>query len=145
MVLFNHALDHLIRIHRTLRIERGHVLLIGSSGNGKKSLSKLAAFTSGNAKYSIICIVNYKFNIIKYVIKLFIRYMLLLKLIENVITFPGYEICMNTLFGSNCESKINKQKFIIDIKNIFFKVGIKNRPVVFIIDKVDAIEDEGIV
>lgn len=47
MVLFNEALDHLIRIHRMLRIDRGHVLLIGSSGNGKKSLSKLAAFTSG--------------------------------------------------------------------------------------------------
>lgn len=71
--------------------------------------------------------------------------MLLLRLIENVITFLGYEICMNTLFGSNCESKINKQKFINDIKNIFLKVGIKNRPVVFIVDKVDAIEDEGIV
>lgn len=48
MVLFNDALDHLIRIHRMLRMNRGHVLLIGSSGNGKKSLSKLAAFTSGN-------------------------------------------------------------------------------------------------
>jgi len=48
MVLFNDALDHLIRIHRMLRMDRGHVLLIGSSGNGKKSLSKLAAFTSGN-------------------------------------------------------------------------------------------------
>lgn len=48
MVLFNDALDHLIRIHRMLRMDRGHVILIGSSGNGKKSLSKLAAFTSGN-------------------------------------------------------------------------------------------------
>lgn len=48
MVLFNDALDHLIRIHRMLRIDRGHVLLLGSNGNGKKSLSKLAAFTSGN-------------------------------------------------------------------------------------------------
>lgn len=48
MVLFNDALDHLIRIHRMLRMDRGHVLLIGSNGNGKKSLSKLAAFTSGN-------------------------------------------------------------------------------------------------
>lgn len=51
MVLFNDALDHLIRIHRVLRMDRGHVLLIGSSGNGKKSLSKLAAFTSG--KYNV--------------------------------------------------------------------------------------------
>lgn len=49
MVLFNEALDHLIRIHRMLRMDRGHVLLLGSNGNGKKSLSKLAAFTSGNS------------------------------------------------------------------------------------------------
>lgn len=48
MVLFNDALDHLIRIHRMLRMDRGHVLLLGSNGNGKKSLSKLAAFTSGD-------------------------------------------------------------------------------------------------
>lgn len=53
MVLFNNALDHLIRIHRTLRMERGHVVLIGPSGIGKKSLSKLAAFTSGNTKQYI--------------------------------------------------------------------------------------------
>lgn len=30
-----------------LRMNRGHVLLIGPCGSGKKSLSKLAAFTSG--------------------------------------------------------------------------------------------------
>lgn len=47
VILFNDALDHIIRIHRSLRMDRGHVLLIGSSGNGKKSLSRLAAFTSG--------------------------------------------------------------------------------------------------
>lgn len=54
MVLFSDALDHLIRIHRMLRMDRGHVLLIGSSGNGKKSLSKLAAFTSGNITSQLV-------------------------------------------------------------------------------------------
>lgn len=39
-----------------LRMDRGHVLLIGSNGNGKKSLSKLAAFTSGNVnpRYGLV-------------------------------------------------------------------------------------------
>lgn len=54
MILFNDALDHLIRIYRMLRMDRGHVLLIGSSGNGKKSLSKLAAFTSGNITLELV-------------------------------------------------------------------------------------------
>jgi len=54
MVLFNDALDHLIRIHRMLRMDRGHVLLIGLNGNGKKSLSKLAAFTSGNITSQLV-------------------------------------------------------------------------------------------
>jgi len=54
MILFNDALDHLIRIYRMIRMDRGHVLLIGSSGNGKKSLSKLAAFTSGNIALELV-------------------------------------------------------------------------------------------
>ncbi|XP_029347339.1 dynein heavy chain 10, axonemal-like [Acyrthosiphon pisum] len=58
MVLFNDALDHLIRIHRMLRMDRGHVLLIGSNGNGKKSLSKLAAFTSGIKNQPTVFIVD---------------------------------------------------------------------------------------
>jgi len=58
IVLFNDALDHLIRIHRMLRMERGHVMLIGSSGNGKKSLSKLAAFTSGNMTSQLVIFFN---------------------------------------------------------------------------------------
>jgi len=41
----------------------------------------------------------------------------------------------------NHELKINDQKFINDLKNILTKVGIKNQPIVFIIDKVDAIEE----
>lgn len=88
MVLFNDALDHLIRIHRKLRMDRGHVLLIGSSGNGKKCLSKLAAFTSGNIILSLVtkkcmvisvfespkCTVEYYFSFSYYLIFFFYQY-----------------------------------------------------------------------
>lgn len=49
-VLFNYALEHLTRIYRVLRLDRGHLLLIGTGALGKRSLAKLAAFT---AKYQI--------------------------------------------------------------------------------------------
>ncbi len=50
IVLFDNALEHLTRIYRVLRLDRGHLLLIGAGGSGKKLFSKIAAFI---AKYQI--------------------------------------------------------------------------------------------
>lgn len=46
MVLFEDCLEHLTRVHRTLRMNRGHVLLVGVGGSGKHSITKLAAFAA---------------------------------------------------------------------------------------------------
>jgi len=43
IVLFNDALEHITRIYRVLRLDRGHLLLIGAGGSGRKLLSKIAA------------------------------------------------------------------------------------------------------
>lgn len=53
MVLFNDALEHLTRIHRALRMHKGHVLVIGIGGSGKKSVIKLAGYAAGFQTFQI--------------------------------------------------------------------------------------------
>ncbi|XP_066245712.1 dynein axonemal heavy chain 10 isoform X2 [Euwallacea similis] len=53
LVLFNDALEHLTRVHRGLRLEQGHVMLVGVGGSGKTSITRLAAFTAGCEVFTI--------------------------------------------------------------------------------------------
>ncbi len=53
MVLFNAALEHLVRIHRTLRMPRSHALVVGVGGSGRRSSIKLAAYAAGCQLFEI--------------------------------------------------------------------------------------------
>ncbi|XP_039416979.1 dynein heavy chain 10, axonemal isoform X2 [Corvus cornix cornix] len=85
LVLFDDALEHLIRIHRIIRMDRGHALLIGVGGSGKQSLTRLAAHTAG-------CEV--------------------------------FEIILSRGYGEN--------NFRDDLKNLYLKLGIENKSMVFL-------------
>eukprot|EP00929_Paragymnodinium_shiwhaense_P084438 TRINITY_DN45140_c0_g3_i1.p1 TRINITY_DN45140_c0_g3~~TRINITY_DN45140_c0_g3_i1.p1 ORF type:complete len:3041 (-),score=707.73 TRINITY_DN45140_c0_g3_i1:180-8204(-) len=53
LVLFQHAVDHMCRIIRVCRYPRGHMLLIGGSGTGRRSLCMFAAFIAEVRRYAI--------------------------------------------------------------------------------------------
>ena len=51
LVLFDDALEHLTRVHRVLRMHKGHVMIVGVGGGGKQSLLRLAAFATGTDRH----------------------------------------------------------------------------------------------
>lgn len=53
LVLFDDALEHLTRIHRAIRMNKGHCLLVGVGGSGRGSLSRLASHCAGYKMFEI--------------------------------------------------------------------------------------------
>lgn len=47
IVLFQEAISYTCKIHRIIRLGKGHGMLIGEGGSGRHSLTKLATFIAG--------------------------------------------------------------------------------------------------
>jgi dynein heavy chain len=59
LVLFKDAIEHLSRIARVLRQVRGHFMIVGVGGSGKKSLTALGSVMAGCSVDSIESKKNY--------------------------------------------------------------------------------------
>jgi dynein heavy chain len=60
LVLFNDAIEHVTKIHRIIRFQKGCGLLVGFGGSGKQSLTKLATFTACYELFTISLTRGYK-------------------------------------------------------------------------------------
>uniref|UniRef100_A0A8C0ZLW2 AAA+ ATPase domain-containing protein n=1 Tax=Castor canadensis TaxID=51338 RepID=A0A8C0ZLW2_CASCN len=94
LVLFDDALEHLIHVHRTIRMDRGHALLVGVGGSGKQSLARLAAFTAG---------------------------------------YEVFEIMLSRGYSEN--------SFREDLKNLYLKLGIENKTMIFLFTDAQVAEE----
>lgn len=77
LVLFDDALDHIVRLIRVLKMPRGNAMLVGVGGSGKRSLSKLACFMCGMKLFQIQLKKNYKeSNFIEDIKNLYLEHLL---------------------------------------------------------------------
>jgi dynein heavy chain, axonemal len=53
LVLFENALEHLVRLERVMQMPRGNLLLVGVGGSGKQSLTRLSAFAADCGLFEI--------------------------------------------------------------------------------------------
>ncbi|CAE8603461.1 unnamed protein product [Polarella glacialis] len=62
LVLFDEAMQNLMKINRTIQQKRGSTMLVGVGGSGKQSLARLAAYTSRHFTFQVTITKSYNDN-----------------------------------------------------------------------------------
>ena len=125
LVFFSDAIEHLSRICRILRQQRGNCMLIGVGGCGKQSLSRLAAFICHCDLFQIQVTKDYKLASFRDDIKK------LFLLTGSVSPKPSLFLITDT--------QIIKESFLEDINNILNSGEVPN---LFTKDEIDGIEQD---
>ena len=109
LVFFKEAVEHILRIIRVLRQERGHALLMGIGGLGKNSLAKLSAFI---CKLQLVEFEGTKvFNFDKF--SEWLRKKVLIECAGHEAGISGKPICLVIN-----DAQINNDKILEDINNL---------------------------
>ena len=59
IVLFQDAVSYVCKIHRIIKLGKGHGMLVGEGGSGRHSLTKLASFLAGYSAYYVALTSNF--------------------------------------------------------------------------------------
>lgn len=62
LVLFNYALEHILIVLRIIRQPKGHALLVGLGGSGRKSFSYLSSFIAEYSQFNLEITKQYGFT-----------------------------------------------------------------------------------
>jgi dynein heavy chain len=115
LVLFNDALEHMLRINRLMEMPRGSGLLVGVGGSGKQSLVRLSSFISRCKNFQITLTKSYNKGAF-------------LENMKELYTFAGHLLKPTTFLFTESEIKdevfleyINSMLLTGDIPGLFAK------------------------